>query len=129
MPNGNGTDYAHMEMLTAMLRFRRKFGNPAYVALLGEFNAQRYQDIPETAYGEITMRCSAGIAGLDMEAMPEEGVEDDTPSIQDRLGEIAAKIYGVPKTNDFAIIAAGAPDIKTAFDRFATAVHSRPVAK
>ncbi|MCW5691621.1 MAG: hypothetical protein KIT48_04590 [Pseudolabrys sp.] len=127
MTKPNGTDLAQMEMMTALLKFKRTHGDAAYLALLAKFNADRWSQIPATAHGEVTMRCSAGIKGLEIKPAQKrvEAEDDDTASIQDRLGELAAKIYGGPKQNDFAIIAANAPDLKTAFDRFATATHAR----
>lgn len=123
----NELDKGEMEMMTALLQFKKKHGADAYCALLRKFNAQRYSEIPHNEYGKVVMQCHAGVAGLNLEAAEE--VEDDTPSVADRLNELAAKIYGTKRENDFAKIAAEAPNIKAAFDGYAKAVHARINAK
>lgn len=126
MPNVDGIDYAQMGMMTALIQFKRAHGDQAYLDLLAKFNAQRWSDIPATAHGEVVMTCKAGVVGRKVAPKAKAKTEDDMSSMENRLNEIAAKVYGTTaSTNDFATIAAGAPDLKTAFDRYATAVHAR----
>jgi len=124
MPNDNGIDVAELGMMSALLRFKKQHGNAAYLALLAKFNVQRWSEIPATAHGAVTLRCAAGVAGLKIEAAGHG--EDDTTTIQDRLSEIATKLYGKPKsTDDFKTVVNGAPDLKTGFSRAARAIHAR----
>ncbi|MDP2298414.1 MAG: hypothetical protein Q8M24_23475 [Pseudolabrys sp.] len=115
MSNDNEIDHAEMEMMTELLQFKKKHGDAAYLALLSKFNVQRWSEIPSTAHGEVTMQCKAGVAGLTIEDV--DDFEDDTPSIQDRLKEIAAKVYGTSKPNsDFHTIVNGAGSVAEGFD-------------
>ena len=124
MPNEDGIDQAEMQMMTALLQFKKKHGAAAYLALMSKFNVQRWSEIPSTAHGEVTMQCMAGVAGLNIV----EEVEDGSPSVQDQLSEIAAKVYGEPKDNSaFATVVNSAPTLKQGFDLAARAIHARPV--
>lgn len=115
MPNDNGISHAEMEMMQSLLQFKKSHGNAAYLALLAKFNVERWSQIPATAHGAVTMQCKAGVAGLTIEDVEE--AEDDTPSIQDRLKEIAAKVYGKSKPNtDFQTIVDGAGSVAKGFD-------------
>lgn len=126
MPNEDEIDHAEMQMMAALLQFKKKHGANAYCGLLRKFNAQRYSEIPSNQYGEVTMQCKAGVAGLKIEDVEE--VEDDSPSVQDQLSEIAAKVYGNSKDNSaFATVVNSAPTLKQGFDLAARAVHARPV--
>jgi hypothetical protein len=126
MPNQDATDHAEMTMMTALRQFKKKHGDPAYLALLSKFNVDRWSQIPATAHGKVTMQCAAGITDLTINDA-EDG-EDDTPSIQSRLNEMAATIYGTPKDNsDFATVVNSAPTIQEGFNLAARAIHARAV--
>lgn len=115
MPNEDGIDHAEMQMMTALLQFKKKHGATAYLALMNKFNVQRWNEIPATAHGKVTMQCKAGVTGLKIEDVEE--VEDESPSVQDQLSEIAAKVYGAPKSNsDFQTIVDGAGSVAKGFD-------------
>lgn len=125
MPNDDGIDHAEMQMMTALLQFKKKHGAAAYLALMSKFNVQRWSEIPSTAHGEVTIQCKAGVTGLKIEDVEEAG---DSPSVQDQLSEIAAKVYGKPKDNSaFATVVNSAPSLKQGFDLAARAIHARLV--
>jgi hypothetical protein len=124
MPNENGVNLAEMEMMRSLLAFKRQHGRDAYLALLAKFNVQRWNDIPATAHGEVTMQCKAGVAGLNVKHV--DNVEDDTPSIQDRLQEIAAKAYGTSESNeDFKTVVASGKTLQEGLNRAAIAPKNR----
>lgn len=126
MPNEDGIDHAEMQMMTALLQFKKKHGAAAYLALLSKFNVERWSQIPATAHGKVTMQCKAGVTGLNIEDVEE--VEDDSPSVEMQLNEIAAKIYGAAKPNDaFATVVNSAPTLQEGLNLAARAIHARPV--
>lgn len=123
MPNEDRIDYAEMEFMNALLRFKNKHGANAYCGLLRKFNAQRYSEIPSNQYGQVIMTCHAGGAGLKIEDAEEV---EDSPSVQDQLSEIAAKVYGVVNSNDdFATVVNSAPTLQEGLNLAARAIHAR----
>lgn len=71
------------------------------------------------------MTCQAGVDGLKIEDAEEV---EDSPSVQDQLKEIAAKVYGGAKPNDaFATVVNSASTLQEGFSRAAVLIHGRPV--
>jgi len=118
MSNANGIDHSEIEMMTALLRFKKKHGVAAYCALLDRFNVQRWSEIPSTAHGEVMVQCKAGVAGLTI-----EDADDEAP--RRRTTRRAARKEG-RKLSAFETVVNAAPTLQDGLNMAARAIHSRP---